>query len=82
MTERTFESRYLDAIEFEKLASGHDARAALNESQSKHAALSEVERALHSDLATLHGQMAAKYRALARAQHSPNQATSQERSDG
>lgn len=69
MSERTPESRYRDAIEFEKLASGHDDRAGLNESQSKHRGLSEVERALHADLASLHGQMAAKYRALSRAQH-------------
>jgi len=68
MTARTEETRFKDAIEFEKLASGHDDRAGWNESQSKHSALSEVERSLHADLASLHGQMAAKYRALARAQ--------------
>lgn len=68
MAERTPESRFRDAVEFEKLADGHDDRAALNESQSKHSALSEVERALHAELATMHGQMAAKYRALSRAQ--------------
>lgn len=74
MSERTEKSRYEDALAFEKLASGHDDRASYNESQSKHAALSGVERALHADLASLHGQMAAKYRALARAQepHRPS----------
>lgn len=56
---------YVDALEYEKLADGHSFRAGLNESLAQAAHLPEAERTLYREIVTLHGALAAKYRALA-----------------
>lgn len=65
MTQYDAEAKYRDALEYEKLAAGHDDRAALNESLAHAKGLPQTERELHGEIATMHGTIAAKYRALA-----------------
>lgn len=61
------EQRFKDALDYEKIASGHDDRAGLNDSLARANSLPEAERTLHGELATMHGALAARYRTLARA---------------
>lgn len=59
-------STYEDSLDYEKMASGHDERAALNESLAHATHIPEGERALHAEISACHGSLAAKYRALAK----------------
>ena len=64
MTKYDSVARFRDAVGYENLASGHDFRAGLNESLAHAIGIPEAERILHAEIAVMHGQIAAKYRAL------------------